>query len=205
MKIAQALYDLVSKSVAETRIAFIPTAAFYEEGNKDWLIDDLYCIKELGYYVDIVEISALTKEQWLPRLESSDVLFFGGGNTYYLMHWLLNSGLNKLMNNLLKYKVYVGISAGSMVASPTLSRSDSERVYSEHFDSDNDVQGLGLVPFYVIPHLNSPHFPNVRKRSLQVMFKSSSEKIYALDDQSALKIVDREVEIVSEGQWLEFN
>jgi dipeptidase E len=204
-KISQALLDFVGKPADQVIVAFIPTAAFFEEGDKGWLIDDLYRIKNQGYFVDIVEISALPNDRWLSRLESADVLFFGGGNTFYLMHWLKKSGLANILPGLLKDKVYVGISAGSMIASPTLRMSDAEQIYSEHFASNSDVPGLGLIDFYIIPHLNSQSFLNVRKDFLQEKIKGTSEKVYALDDRSAAKVEDGKVEIVSEGQWLEFN
>jgi peptidase E len=66
------------------RIAFIPTAADAEKGDKSWLIDDLVNCRKLGV-VDIVNISALKKEEWLPRLEEANVIFVGGGDTSYLM------------------------------------------------------------------------------------------------------------------------
>ena len=75
--IAKALFELVGKPAEETNIAFVPTASNVEEGDKGWLIDDLVNIKKQGFEsVDIVDISALPREMWLPRLEAADVLFF---------------------------------------------------------------------------------------------------------------------------------
>jgi dipeptidase E len=204
-KISQALFDLVGKHANQVSVAFIPTAAFFEEGDKGWLLDHLSAIKNFGCSIDIVEISALPRDKWLPRLESADVLFLGGGNNFYLMEWLKKSGLADLIGGMLENKVYAGISAGSMVASPLLRRSDAEEIYSENFGSDNNVAGLRLVDFYILPHLNSQIFPNVNKEFIQKVIISSPEKVYALDDQSALKVLNGNVEVVSEGQWLEFN
>ena len=115
-KLVDAFERLVGRSKDEVKIAFIPTAASVESGNKDWLIDDLSNLKKQNYFVDIVDISALPKEIWLPRLEKANVLFFGGGNTFHLMQWVEKSSLKELLPELIKTRVYAGISAGSMLA-----------------------------------------------------------------------------------------
>ncbi|MBI4159546.1 Type 1 glutamine amidotransferase-like domain-containing protein [Candidatus Wolfebacteria bacterium] len=133
--IENALLDLLRKPFSETKLAFIPTAANAEAGNKGWLIDDLRRLKDLGFTdIDIIDISALPKEIWLSRLESADILMFGGGNTFYLMHWLKKSGLADMLPEMLKKKVYAGISAGSMVTAKSIEISTSKldlRMYGD--------------------------------------------------------------------------
>src|SRR3989344_1969229 len=119
--IVKAFLDLVGKKAKDTRVVFIPTAANVERGDKDWLINDLYNLKKLKLKcIDIVDISALPKKIWLPRLKAADVLFFSGGNSFWLAHWLRKSGLIKLLPRLLKTRVWAGISAGSIVTGPSL-------------------------------------------------------------------------------------
>jgi dipeptidase E len=205
--IVKALFDLVEKPASETSIAFIPTAMNVGTGDKEWFINDLSNLKKQELKnIDIVDISALPKEIWLPRIEASDVLFFSGGNSFHLMRWLNESGLTELLPELLKTRVYAGISAGSMVTNPTLflSSKDKRIYYEENFDYNND-KALGLVNFYVRPHFNSLDFPQARKNNLEKVAKEISETIYVLDDESALKVIDGEVEVVSEGKWLVFN
>src|SRR5680860_576655 len=114
--IVNALFELTGKPASETTIVFIPTAMNVARGGKNWFINDLYNIKKQGFkFIDIVDISALPKEIWLPKIESGDVLFFSGGNTYHLMYWLKESGLAELLPELLKTRVYAGISAGSII------------------------------------------------------------------------------------------
>ena len=205
--ISQELFELVGKKPEETTLAFIPTAANVEEGDKRWLIDDLYNIKQQNLKcIDIVDISALPKEIWLPRLEAADVLFFSGGNTSHLMYWLEKSGLDKLLPELLKTRVYVGISAGSIVTAPTLelSSNDKKLFYEETFGYRNE-KALGFVDFHIRPHLNSPNFPNITKEGLQEIANKVKEPIYVLDDQSAVKVVDGKIEVISEGEYFVFN
>jgi dipeptidase E len=121
------------------------------------------------------------------------------------MSRLETSGLAGLLPELLKTKVYAGISAGSMVASRSLDLSSSQLIYDEDLDRMEDAAGLGLVDFYFFPHLNSPHFPHVRQPQIAAFAKERGEAVYALDDDSALKIEDDRIELISEGESLIFN
>ncbi len=205
--IAKALFALVGKKPKNTTIAFIPTAMNVGNQDKGWFIDDLANIKKQNVkMVDIVDISALPRKIWLPRLKAADVLFFSGGFSAHLMFWLKQSGLAKLLPMLLKTRVYAGISAGSIVTAPTLALSSKDMLaYYEKTFGYKDKRALGLVNFHVRPHLNSPHFPKARVKFLKEIAKTIKEPIYALDDQSALKVVNGKVEIISEGAFAAFN
>jgi len=203
--IAESLFDLAGKASEKTDIVFVPTASNIENGDKTWLINDLTNLKRQGFRsIDIADISAVPENIWRPKFESADVLFFEGGDTYYLMEWIRKSGLASLLLSFLGDKVYVGASAGSMVACKNLSAKISQIVYGDDFDKE-DVPALGLVDFYFLPHLNSPYFINRNEKHMKEALGMLDEKIYALDDQSALKIVDDEMEVVGEGKWLEIN
>lgn len=205
--IAKALFDLVGKPAAETSVTFIPTAMNVGSGDKEWFIDDLYNIKKQGLKgIDVVDISALPKDIWLPRIEVADVLFFSGGNSFHLMRWLNESGLAELLPELLKKRVWAGISAGSMVTNPTLALSSKDKkIYYEEKFGYNSEKALGFVDFYTRPHFNSPDFPQARKDYLEEVAKDIPDTIYALDDNSAVKVIDGKIEIVTEGEYLVFN
>ena len=190
-----ALIKLVNNDL---RIAYVPTASNIESGDKGWLVDDLVNLKEMGE-LDIVDISALPKEVWIKRIEWSNVLCVGGGDTKYLMDQINKSGFDKELSGFLKDKVYVGISAGSIILSRKLWAS-SEFLYEDEVGQSPD--GLGFVDFNFRPHLNSKYFPLVRKDKIREVFESNpSEKIYAMDDNSGLLFVDGKIKVVSEGDW----
>ena len=204
--IIKALTELAGKPFNELKLAFIPTAANVEKGDKDWLIKDLIICKDLGFSsIDIVDISAVPKDVWEPRLEEADVLMFEGGNTFHLMYWINKSGLEEILSELLTNKVYIGISAGSIVATHKLSVSSKTCLYSEEIGEHKDEKALGFVNFHICPHFDSPHFPRCRKENLEETAKELKEPMYAIDDETAIKVVDGEVEIISEGKYLEFN
>jgi dipeptidase E len=204
--IVESFLNLVGKPFSEINLAYIPTAANVEKGDKTWLINDLAnCINLNFKQVDIVDLSAISKEMWLPRLKEADVLLFGGGNTSHLMYWINKSGLGELLEEMLKTKIFVGISAGSMVVGKSLDLSTSERLYEEEILGDKKDEGLGYVDFLVRPHLNSPYFPNVNLDNLKLFSENFPETFYAIDDQTAIKLIDSNIEIISEGIWKKFN
>ena len=203
--ISKALFDLVGKKPEDTTLCFIPTAANIETGEKDWFINDLINLHKQNFKaIHITDISAVPENIWRPQMEASDVLFFEGGNTYHLMRWINQSSLVKILPELLKTKVYVGLSAGSMVTSPDLALRLSQIIYGDDMEEEN-MEGLGFVDFYFLPHLNSPYFPARMEENAKKVATEVSKKIYFLDDQSAIKVVDGKVKIISEGKYLEFN
>jgi len=204
--IARALFDLVGKKPEDTSLVFVPTASNLEKGDKSWLINDLVNLKKLRLKsIDIADISAVGKEIWLPKIEEADILFFEGGDSYHLMEWMNKSGLTKTLPELLKSKVYVGLSAGSMITSKDLALKQTQILYGEDLDRREDMAGLSFVNFYFLPHLNSPHFNLRVEDNIREAIKDIQEKVYAMDDQGALKIVDEKIEIISEGKYLIFN
>lgn len=204
--IEKALFELVGKKAEETSIAFIPTASNVEGGDKWWVIKDLINLQKLNFkQIDIVDISAIDEKIWRPRLEESDVLFFEGGNTYHLMEWVNKSGLIKVLPELLKTRVYVGVSAGSMILSKDLALNISQTLYEEDLDKTEEVTGLKYTDFYFLPHMNSEFFSKLKKENIGKSINGMNEKVYAMDDNSALKVVDGVVEIISEGEYLEYN
>lgn len=206
--IASTLFEMVGKKPEDTSIVFIPTASNVEVGDKGWFIDDLVNIQKRDFKeIEIADISAVERDVWLPKLESADVLFFEGGNTYHLMRWMNKSGLAEMLSELLKDKVYVGVSAGSMVTCPDLVLKTSQVVYGEDLKETEEMDGLNFVDFYFLPHLNSEWFTRLRKENIEQAITDASitRKLYALDDMSALKVIDGKEEVISEGEWLVFN
>ncbi len=204
--IANAMFELVGKKPQDTTAVFIPTAANVEIGDKDWFFTDLINLrnqnlKELSF----VDIAAVPEAVWRPQLEEADILFFEGGNTYYLMEWINKSGLVALLPEMLKTKVWVGVSAGSMVTNKDLQLKLSRDLYGEDFDKTENMNGLNFVDFYFLPHLNSQYFTKLRKENIEKAVEGMKEKIYCMDDNGAIKVVDDKVEIITEGEYLEYN
>lgn len=203
--LVKAFNDLVGLPNEQIHIAFIPTAANITPGEKEWLSTDCDNLRKQNYVVDIVDISTLPKETWLPKIEEANVIFVGGGNTFHLMYWFEKSGLKDLIPTLLKTKVYAGISAGSMIACKWNSTKLDAHFYDEKLEEIDRYNCLGLTDFFIFPHFNSEEFTKVNSDEIEKSIKDIQMPIYALDNNSAIVINDDKVEVVSEGEWRKFN
>jgi dipeptidase E len=199
--IVRAFLDLINKPAGDTKVAFIPTALNTEPGDKGWAIDQMLRLQGLGIkQLDIVDISAIPKSIWLPRLEESNVIFVNGGNTTHLMTCFNTSGLTEELPGLLASRVYVGVSAGSYVATPDI-----------RFNSDNTevaLDGLHLVDFGLQAHMNSDRLPLARNETVvaeRVKRMACPYAVYALDDEMAVKIDGKNMEFVGEGKYIKFD
>jgi dipeptidase E len=197
--LVNSLIVLVDKPINTVKIAFIPTAMNTEPGDKNWAISQMQQLQDIGIaQLDIVDISAVPKDIWLPRLQESDVIFVNGGNTTHLMKCFSESGLTEELPKLLESRVYVGASAGSYIATP-----------DTHMHSDNSaivLPGLHFVDFGLQAHYKREDFPfartyeNVKKR-----VEGCQYTIYALDDQMAVQVEGDKFSIVGEGEYVEFS
>jgi dipeptidase E len=186
---------LVNKPAEEIKVAFIPTAMNTEPGEKNWVIDQLLSLRNIGIsQLDLMDVSAVSKDVWLPRLEASDVIFVNGGNTTHLMKSFNESGLTEEILGLLESRVYVGVSAGSYVATPDI-----------RFNSDNVdlvLDGLNLVDFGLQVHMNNPEFPIAKSvEAVRERVKGCPYTVYGLDDQMAMLIDGDKVQVVGEGTY----
>ncbi|MCA9364575.1 MAG: Type 1 glutamine amidotransferase-like domain-containing protein [Candidatus Moranbacteria bacterium] len=203
--IVNALAGLVEKPFSECSLAFVPTAVNVENFDKSWVVNDLVVCKALGFaLLDIVDISALPKEMWLSRLNKADILFFEGGNTFHLMHWVKKSGLKDVLPEFLKTKVYVGVSVGSVIVCLHLCMSTSKKLYDED-GSQYANDGFGYLDFLIRPHLNSPYFPEVTMENMVGLSEEMSDSFYVIDDATAIQVIDGKVDVISEGVWKKFH
>ena len=200
--IAQALANLVGKPFSETSLVFIPTAANRVVGDKSWLIQNIIEFKNLGLKsLDMVDIAGLPQDLWLPHLEAADIICFGGGDETYLSRIMHEQNLPELLPDLLQDRVYMGISAGSMVAGQALPKGLNHFLYAEDYESDAFV-GLELYDFSIIPHYNSPEYPNITTPVLDTYRDSLAPGSYALSDDAALTIQGGTIQLTgSDNYW----
>jgi dipeptidase E len=206
--IRDALVELLGKPIAESNALFIPTAIYALPNGADIAyrvirgsLGDPFC--ELGWKsLGVLELTALPsikKESWSRWIQESDALLVGGGDCQYLCYWMQQSGLADLLPSLLRQTVYVGLSAGSMV----MTRFGT--TYGGHTIPAETDKALGLLDFALHPHLDYELFPENSLANLEKLAATISVPSYAIDDQTAIKVTDGTVEVVSEGHWKLFN
>jgi dipeptidase E len=224
--IHNALVDLLGKPITESSALSIPTAIYPFPGGAAmaWrLMHGPLC--ELGWKsLGVLELTALPSIQedcWVPMLQETDALLVNGGDPLYLCHWMRESGLADLLPSLLRKTVYVGVSAGSMAAAATFGETylDPRRGSGEALTSEDIVfitsqgeisrilvtaQGVGLVDFALIPHLDHENHPDASLANAERWAARLPVPTYAIDDQIAIVVLDGAVEVVSEGHWKRF-
>jgi dipeptidase E len=205
--IHNALVDLLGKPIAESSALCIPTAAYAKPGGAAmaWrLINGRATtpLCELGWKsLGVLELTALPsikEEHWVPMVQETDALLVGGGDPLYLCYWMRQSGLADLLPSL-REAAYVGVSAGSMVMAPNV---------GEDFVGWNPPTGsdraLGMVDFSLFPHLDHENLPDNSMANAEKWAAGVPVPGYAIDDQTAIKVIDGVVEVVSEGHWKRF-
>lgn len=202
----QALRDLLGKPFASANIVYLPTASLAEPGDHGWFVADLNRLHGLGWHeFDILGLNGLRRQLVLDRLLHADVIYVEGGNQYHLARSITGNGLADGLLKALEDRVYVGMSAGSMIFSRNLSER-SARVLGD--TEDLHVLGattldppLGLFDWYLKPHLYSPDFPERGDDWADQIAGRADFPIYFIDDETAIRVNGDETDIVSEGRW----
>jgi len=198
----EALRELTEKSFEELNVAFIPTAAHFDIGDKHWLIRNLQECVELGFKeIDIVDIAVLSKGRWLPALQNAQVIMVGGGGEGYLLTKMQESGFTNKIEELLNDRVYVGISAGAMATGVEVNPQMSEELYKEPQISTKKIKGLGFNGFDLLPHLNDGYFTNLTEENIKNILKkyNITRPVYALPDGTALQVIDDKIKKIGQG------
>ncbi len=204
--IHNALVDLLGKPIAEFNALCIPTAGYGHPQAKPfraWRFisgQEPNCpMCELGWKsLGVLELTALPsidKERWISWVREADVLLVNGGDALYLCYWMQQSGLADLLPSLHEM-VWAGLSAGSMVMTPRI----GQDFVGWKSPTGNDST-LGIVDFSIFPHLDHPDLPENSLADAEKWAAGISGPAYAIDDQTAIKVVDGTVEVVSEGHW----
>jgi dipeptidase E len=201
-----ALLELLGKPIEDCTALVISTPS-YPLRDGPWLAWTFIAgheprtpMAELGWKavgnLELTALPSLPRERWVSWLERTDVLLVNGGDAFYLDRWMRESGLAELLPSL--DLVYVGLSAGSMVMGPAI---------ADDFASWTPAaggEGLGFVEVQIFPHLDHPDLPENTMADAERWAAALTTPGYAIDDETALKVVDGVIEVISEGRWRHF-
>lgn len=206
-RIKQALRDLLGKPIEECNALCIPTAIYALPGgtNHAWNFfngDFSTPMCELGWKsVGVLELSALPSIDeaiWRPAFDEADVLLVNGGDPLFLHYWMKQSGVARLLAD---WKgVYVGLSAGSMVMTPRI----GEEFVGWQAPGEQGDETLGFVDFSIFPHLDHEMLPENTSKHATEWVDTLGGPSYAIDDETAIRVVDGRVDVISDGHWLKF-
>lgn len=207
--IRNALIEMLGKPIEACNALCIPTAGY---GHPQISPDGAWrfisgrepeCpMCELGWKsLGVLELTALPsidQERWEAWVRATDVLLVNGGDALYLCHWMRQSGLADLLPSL-HDKVWVGLSAGSMVMTPRIGKDFVGWLLPGGSD-----RTLGVVDFSIFPHLDHVMLPDNTMADAERWAAGLGNPAYAIDDETAIKVVGGNVEVISEGHWKKF-
>jgi len=208
--IREALVALLGRPIAESDALYIPTAQWGQPACSPQTVwrstaaarsaDD--ALVGLGWKsVGVLELTALphiAADRWMPWVRDADVLLVDGGEARFLCTWLRQTGLAGLLEALPEL-VWVGVSAGSMVATPRVGREFLD------WQPDGPDDTLGWVDFSIFPHLEYPGWTGNTREAARRWAERIPGPSYAIDDQTAIAVVDGHAEVISEGEWERFD
>ena len=203
--IHKALVELLDKPIAECDALCIPTAVYGhpKAGPRNaWRFisgQEPRCpMVGLGWksmgVLELTALPSLDEERWVPLVRETDVLLVEGGDAAYLCHWMRASGLADLLPSL-RETVWVGLSAGSMVMTPRI----GEDFVNWHSPAGDKT--LGVVDFSIFPHVGNPDLPDNTMAAAEAWAAGLGGPAYAIDDETAIRVVDGAVDVISEGRW----
>jgi dipeptidase E len=208
--IRDALVDLLGKPIADSNALCIPTAGyghphvtpagawrFISGREPDCPMTGLGW-KSLGV-LELTALPSIDEGCWVPWVRETDVLLVNGGDALYLCHWMRQSGLADLLPSL-RDKVWVGLSAGSMVMTPRIGDD-----FVGWKSPSGDDSALGIVDFSIFPHLDHEMLPENTMAHAGRWAAEIAGPAYAIDDETAIRVVDGTVDVVSEGHWKLFS
>ena len=228
--IHNALVDLLGKPVAESNALFVPTGIYPFPGGTAMAYKAV-CgqaptpLCELGWkslgLLELTALPSIDRNAWAPSVENTDALLVWGGDPLFLSYWMNQSGLTDLLKSMQGPVVYVGVSAGSMLAAPifgetyrkpyrgtgsplTLEDMTFPALEGEITMNFITAKGAGFTDFALIPHANHKDRADASFANAPRWAEKLPVPVYAIDDQTAIKVIDDSVEVVTEGQWRRF-
>lgn len=225
--IHEALVDLLGKPIAESSALCIATGMYPFRGGPQGAYRFVSGTttspmcglgwKSLGI-LELTALPSVDKENWIPEVEETDALLVWGGDVLYLRRWMRESGLAELFGSMRPELVYVGVSAGSMVTCATIGETITGHPPQQGYDIKSEIvvvdtpegelsvyftvaPGLGLTDFALLPHVGHERFPENSVANSEQWASKLPVPLYAIDDQTAIKVVDGATKVISEGHW----
>ena len=208
--ILDALVELLGKPISECHALAIPTAGYghpwvkpggpwrFLSGNEPGCPMVGLGWKSVGL-LELTALSSIDRNRWVSWIQEADVFLVNGGDALYLAHWMRESGLADLLKTM-PDKVWVGLSGGSMVMAPRIGSA-----FVGWTPPSGTDEALGWVDFAIFPHVGDPGCPDNTMEAAEKWAQEIGIKGYATNGQTAIKVVDGIVEVVSEGDWKLFN
>ena len=184
--------SLIKEEIDNKKVAFIPTASLHE-GYTGYVGSARKLFKKLGASVTEIDISTEAYSTIQAVFEDADVIYFTGGNSFFLMDQLRKTETDELLKKeLANRKLMIGESAGAIICAPTIQYIEQMDEKPEDY-SQEDNEGLDLIDFYVLPHYLTAPFKKITER---IMAEFSDLNICAINNHQAIIVNDEGSKVI---------
>ena len=184
--------SLIKEEIDNKKVAFIPTASLHE-GYTGYVGSARKLFKKLGASVTEIDISTEAYSTIQAVFEDADVIYFTGGNSFFLMDQLRKTETDELLKKeLANGKLMIGESAGAIICAPTIQYIEQMDEKPEDY-SQEDNAGLDLIDFYVLPHYLTAPFKKITER---IMAEFSDLNICAINNHQAIIVNDEGSKVI---------
>ncbi|HBP00441.1 TPA: hypothetical protein DD617_04630 [Candidatus Uhrbacteria bacterium] len=190
MRMKNEILALLPKPAHQMKVAHIITAA-KGEPDPSFAVRDVTFMRDLGFTVEDIDLEGKSIEELRPLFVDKDIVYVQGGNTFYLMKYICESGFDQLVQELIQQgKIYVGVSAGTIVAGTDIGT-------AEPADPNNvgltDYTGMGLVDLVINPH----HDRFGEEEAVQIYEHKTGKQVTRLTDNQMIVVVDGNIRIIN--------
>lgn len=194
MNVKEEILKLLPRPANQIKLAHITTASKAED-DISYVKKDSQIMADVGFHVQEIDIEGKNENELRRLLGDKDIIYVQGGNTFYLLKCVRESGFDKVVKDLIqKAVIYIGASAGSYIACPTI-----EMANWKHPDKNTvgltDLRALNLVPFLLSVHFK-PEYASVLKQEIS----TSKYPVKILTDEQAILVRNGEVKLVGNGE-----
>ena len=184
--------SLIKEEIDNKKVAFIPTASLHE-GYTGYVGSARKLFKKLGASVTEIDISTEAYSTIQAVFEDADVIYFTGGNSFFLMDQLRKTETDELLKKeLANGKLMIGESAGAIICAPTIQYIEQMNEKPEDY-SQEDNEGLDLIDFYVLPHYLTAPFKKITER---IIAEFSDLNICAINNHQAIIVNDEGSKVI---------
>ncbi len=195
--IREEILQLLQKPAYDVTVGFINTAKNLEE-NPGHISSGLVMMKDLGFNIEEIDIAGKKEQEVMKMLELKDIIYVAGGNTFYLLKAMRGCNFEKVVRKLLKQGiVYIGSSAGSIVAGRTIQTANWKN-QDKNIVGLKNLKGMNLVPFDIFVHY-TPEYAEIIKQKIKSP-KKRAKNLRILTDEQAILVQGKESYLIGEGE-----
>lgn len=192
--VSDELLKILPKPPSKLTVAFVPTAADLSE-DPWYMVADRKMLQDMGFHVIDLSLKDKIESEVRDVLDKADIIFVGGGNTFYLLDQANKSGFTKVTPEYVnKGVLYIGGSAGSYIACPTIEAAG-------WMNSDRNVVNItDLTAMNLVPYIIKAHYEPQKSVAIKEAMRNCKYPVKILTDNQALLAINDKYQIVGEGK-----